>query len=1317
METSASKVDAPAPDAARERGGDQPSPEVDGVTVLVADGVPAGPGQLTRNGFLERLQVVVRREVDAVLLPSGRSTGDCPYLLRYLDRLRQEPVERLVSAMRLWVHPIRDTPDDWLAAVAARARVAAAAWRDGRPDPLVAEVTPTGAADFRESSERPDARAVLDALGDGEPLSSGLRSRAERAFGVDFSRVRIHVDEAAQRIAQDVRARAFAVGEHVGFADGHFRPGTQVGDAVLAHELAHTLQQRGSVIPGSPSVALEQEATQAAVSAGQNLRGQKGGAAVPRGARGLALQSCGTSEGPDELPEAPSMLSSDTSDLDMESDDEASPDKQPAGGQATPDQPVTADDLSGWTWVPDSDANLAVVLVGEVAGSTEKHVFVVPGAGLIRNGTPPPSAKTDTPPPQRPPIGRMPASGHAGVHLIHTGSGLGAMVDVGGQRTGGASVVQVQGIQAVAARFGITSVSDIVASHTHADHVANLTSLVQSNVVRAANVHVAPGSQGSTLGPLGDVITELKRPQHTGAGFGPAWAPSALTMQEVPGVGGRSTMQSRLLLGGAAIESVADTRSLDAYNRALRAGDWKRASKLADAASLMTRVTSVRGGPGLLITGDMRGRDILRVQQSMGEPAFRAFVQQASTLSGLHHLGAVGKTSDVRGLQALLRALGSSGRDVTVVAQTGGKHEVNMDLVRALQKSGIRVVATMEALGRADQQITIGGSGTVRGQGAAEWAADPAAATARARIRTLERAATAIESTSTYRAEESGGRAQAISGLRAEAERLRGVLDTRMELVTNQLTPGTRQPQATVTQRLDANTAALGQASAAERTLGEKEVQRLARSAEAAGRLEAAIRQAERGGYAKHEVRRLVFELDPGTARRILGETVGQAGARHQERAAWREAARRMKRQAQLNRIAGSSGGGARARGPALFGLALEAWNIASPFITNALNESRAQEHQDFYLFWRDISWWQEKGLRPPYRAFMGGQAVPADAIVHGVQRRVWNDMDEQARKRMALTDEAKASKAVEQLLIPPVHEWPTEDQRLFWTDLLLWTSEHVNTFQDYASEFLDHPWSPIRQTPGTEGKFSDQTWQIRVGTLDGDGHVVESWQNSPDLTRVMNATARRVIESTNRQIRERWTDPGRTDDAPGVYAPGSKVPQSASMLPTRIRRFAAGADRHVYEEFRGGQVNRLTSFRWFKDQDPVFLVHGKQKARSGYVWVSGADYNTVAAIRSQETRQLRAEVKIPKEPAPAYGEAFYSGKPEDYMNESELAAWKAVGTSADVIYEKADKAGQYRGTVYVYERAPNDSGQLLVRIDSLATSDTPSSELAWGQK
>jgi len=283
--TATDQVAAPAPDAPERA--NPAAPALDPEAVLVADGMPAGPGQLTRAAFLERLERAVRGAVDEVLRPSGRSTEDCPYLNRYLDRLRLEPVERLTAVVRLWVHPVRDTPDDWMDAIAARAGSAAEAWRDGRPDALVSEVTPTGAADFQESSDRARPEVVLGALGDGQALPGGVRSRAERAFGVDFSHVRIHVDEAAQRVAAESRARAFTVGDHVGFAAGQFQPGTRVGDAVLAHELAHTLQQHGSTQASAADPSLEHDADRAAVAGD--------GRSISSG-RGLMLQCCGTED-------------------------------------------------------------------------------------------------------------------------------------------------------------------------------------------------------------------------------------------------------------------------------------------------------------------------------------------------------------------------------------------------------------------------------------------------------------------------------------------------------------------------------------------------------------------------------------------------------------------------------------------------------------------------------------------------------------------------------------------------------------------------------------------------------------------------------------------------------------------------------------------------------------------------------------------------------------------------------------------------------------------------------------------------------------
>ena len=278
----AGAVEASGPVADRE-----PVAEAQGRSVVVEDGVASGPHQLTRTAFLERLDEVVRSSVEGVLRPSGWSARECPYVGRYLERLRDEPLTGLETAVGLWIRPAHDTADDWFEAIAERTREAAVAWRDGRSDPLLRRVVPSADADLVGSARGADPRAVMTRLGEGDPLPTSVRSRAESAFGVDFSRVRMHVDAVAQRIASENRARAFTLGDHVGFAAGQFRPGTLVGDAVLSHELAHTLQQAGSTSVGHGTDTLEHEADHAALAAGR-------GAPRPiAGGRGLALQRCG----------------------------------------------------------------------------------------------------------------------------------------------------------------------------------------------------------------------------------------------------------------------------------------------------------------------------------------------------------------------------------------------------------------------------------------------------------------------------------------------------------------------------------------------------------------------------------------------------------------------------------------------------------------------------------------------------------------------------------------------------------------------------------------------------------------------------------------------------------------------------------------------------------------------------------------------------------------------------------------------------------------------------------------------------------------
>jgi hypothetical protein len=77
----------------------------------------------------------------------------------------------------------------------------------------------------------------------GEPLAPGVRDWAEGAFSHDLGRVRIHASRPAAQSARSIDAAAYTVGQHIVFAEGAFAPDTSAGRRLLAHELAHTLQQ------------------------------------------------------------------------------------------------------------------------------------------------------------------------------------------------------------------------------------------------------------------------------------------------------------------------------------------------------------------------------------------------------------------------------------------------------------------------------------------------------------------------------------------------------------------------------------------------------------------------------------------------------------------------------------------------------------------------------------------------------------------------------------------------------------------------------------------------------------------------------------------------------------------------------------------------------------------------------------------------------------------------------------------------------------------------------------------------------------------
>lgn len=101
-----------------------------------------------------------------------------------------------------------------------------------------------------ESASRPRAQApghVREVLhSPGQPLDARLRSFFEPRFHHDFSKVRVHSDEKSAESAEAINASAYTVGRHLVFAGGAYAPETEYGQQLLAHELAHVVQQGGT---------------------------------------------------------------------------------------------------------------------------------------------------------------------------------------------------------------------------------------------------------------------------------------------------------------------------------------------------------------------------------------------------------------------------------------------------------------------------------------------------------------------------------------------------------------------------------------------------------------------------------------------------------------------------------------------------------------------------------------------------------------------------------------------------------------------------------------------------------------------------------------------------------------------------------------------------------------------------------------------------------------------------------------------------------------------------------------------------------------
>lgn len=138
----------------------------------------------------------------------------------------------------------------------------------------------------------------------GQPLDRATRAEMEPRFGQDFSRVRVHSDSRAAESARAVNAQAYTVGNNIVFGADQYSSST-FGLRLLAHELAHTVQQNSATYSSdpltvtSPGDSSEQEADRAASSVLDGGRPQVGNCSGTQVARQTGGTGSPTNAQPD----------------------------------------------------------------------------------------------------------------------------------------------------------------------------------------------------------------------------------------------------------------------------------------------------------------------------------------------------------------------------------------------------------------------------------------------------------------------------------------------------------------------------------------------------------------------------------------------------------------------------------------------------------------------------------------------------------------------------------------------------------------------------------------------------------------------------------------------------------------------------------------------------------------------------------------------------------------------------------------------------------------------------------------------------------
>jgi hypothetical protein len=123
----------------------------------------------------------------------------------------------------------------------------------------------------------------------GSALPGDVRERFESSLGTDLSGVRVHTGAESAAAAESVGAKAYAVGQDIHFGAGHYDPSSRDGLFLIAHEVAHTVQQSGATPSRQNKLEVSEPGDTAEVDADRAAAAMVDGAPALIGSAGTGI--------------------------------------------------------------------------------------------------------------------------------------------------------------------------------------------------------------------------------------------------------------------------------------------------------------------------------------------------------------------------------------------------------------------------------------------------------------------------------------------------------------------------------------------------------------------------------------------------------------------------------------------------------------------------------------------------------------------------------------------------------------------------------------------------------------------------------------------------------------------------------------------------------------------------------------------------------------------------------------------------------------------------------------------------------------------